>query len=307
MILLILLILLFLLVIVHLVVKRIEGFADIPLSNEFLENYKKFVDFYNPFLVNWEKAIVSAVSLDIPREPLSSPQQKTTDTKPPTISRIEQNTYIAKLSKDLQKPFPFITDPLPSSIDVHSLPELLNLIPKDSNSYQNALQWMNTKLEDSQQQLKQSLKGIPPVETFVNQCGNVSQCLLDNQEFITKVGEEIRSSELKREAQKREQQEKELMNRMNSFNQNTSLLQSAKSNQTLMKQADTTKQQAESGQLYKQLNLPDTPSAPIILPKGSNTLTDMQKMNPEQYNQLKDNYSQLFSLKSLFEQINQNL
>ena len=83
--------------------------------------------------------------------------------------------------------------------------------------------------------------------------------------------------------------------------------QSLQRNQQLVKQADETKKQAESGQLFKQVAIQET-DAPIgRIPTGGTALTDMERNNPQQYNELQTNYGQLFSLKQLMDQINQNL
>ena len=303
MLLLLLLLFVFLLTILYIGYQKKEGFENEPLDSAFLQTYQSFAAFYNSFLKTWEKAIVTSVSLDVSREPLQSPTQTPSGT-PPTVSRLEQNNYISKLSNQQNMPLPFMTDPLPSSVDRTSIPTLLKIIPTNVAPYQNALTWMNTQLELSQQNLSSSLQGMPPtMESFASQCGNVSQCLVKDQEFISKVSDEINS----KHDRKQKQQENELMDRMNAFINNREVQQSAKTNQELVKQSEEIKKQAESGELYKQVNVSDRAVPVAPMPPGGLDLTNMKQSDPQQYNQLQSNYSKLFSLKQLFEQVNQNI
>jgi hypothetical protein len=312
MILVILLVLLFILVMIRLVSNKIEGFENTavePLKKNVVDTYKRFTEFYNPFLSSWEKAIVSSASLDIPREPLESPDQKPSGT-PPTISRDQQNAYITKLSQQLKKPLPPITDPLPpsTSINMNMLPELLQRIPKDPTPYQNALSWMNDQLRSAQDNLKKALQGVPfNIESFEDKCNGTSQCLINNEEFIRKVGDQVCSSEKRKQEQDRNQQQEELLKRMNAFITNTTLMKSLQDNQALVKQAEKVKQQAESGELYKQVKISE-PSVqlPPLLPEDL-ALSKLQQTNPQEYNNLKDNYKPWFNLKTLTEQINRSV
>jgi hypothetical protein len=314
MILIILLLLLFILVIIHLLSIGTEGFVDSlqksdGLNSAFIDKYKSYSQFYDTFMKTWEKAIISSASLDIPRQPLESPDQVPSGT-PPTISRAEQQIYIKKLSEQLKKSLPPITDPLPSSssITISSLPELMTTIPKDSISFQNALNWMNSNLQSAQQNLKSALQGIPfNIESFEDKCNGTSECLLNNQEFIKKVGDEVCSSERKKQQESIKDQQRELMERMNAVLQNQSLISSLQTNQQLVKEADRIKQQAESGELYKQVNIPDKSVQLSPLAPGDLTLSRMQETNPQEYNNLKDNYKTWFNTKSLLEQINRSV
>jgi hypothetical protein len=312
MILVILLVLLFILVMIRLVSNKIEGFENTavePLKKNVVDTYKRFTEFYNSFLSSWEKAIVSSASLDIPREALESPDQKPSGT-PPTISRDQQNAYATKLSQQLKKPLPPITDPLPpsTSINMNMLPELLQRIPKDPTPYQNALSWMNDQLRSSQDNLKKALQGVPfNMESFEDKCNGTSQCLINNEEFIRKVGDQVCSSEKRKQEQDRNQQQEELLKRMNAFITNTTLMKSLQDNQALVKQAEKVKQQAESGELYKQVKISE-PSVqlPPLLPEDL-ALSKLQQTNPQEYNNLKDNYKPWFNLKTLTEQINRSV
>uniref|UniRef100_A0A6C0KPT6 Uncharacterized protein n=1 Tax=viral metagenome TaxID=1070528 RepID=A0A6C0KPT6_9ZZZZ len=303
MLLLLLLLFVFLLTILYIGYQKKEGFENEPLDSAFLQTYQSFAAFYNSFLTTWEKAIVTSVSLDVSREPLQSPTQTPSGT-PPTVSRLEQNNYISKLSNQLNMPLPFMTDPLPSSVDRMSIPTLLKIIPTNTTPYQNAFDWMNKQLQLSQQNLSSSLHGMPPtMESFVNSCGDVSQCILNDPVLISKVSDEINS----KDSQKEQQQQNELVNRMNAFTKNSELQQAAKTNQVFVQQSEEIKKQAESGELYKKVNVSDRAVPVAPMPSGGLDLSIMKQSDPQQYNQLKDNYSKLFSLKQTLEQVNQNI
>jgi hypothetical protein len=312
----VLLLLLFIIVCIHLLSRNKEGFQDAASSTTLTESnplfdknmvdtYQSFSSFYNPFMINWEKAIITAASQEVQRPPLQSPDEAPSGT-PPTISRNEQNAYIAKLSEQLKKPLPPITDPLPAStsLNLSSLPMLMNTIPKDTAPYQHALDWMNNQLGTAQDNLKKALKGIPfNIETFQSQCGNVSQCLLNNQEFITKVGDEVCSSE----RNKGKKQLEELVRRMNAFITNKSLLQANERNKELVKGAEKVKNDAESGELYKQVQIQDRSVYTAPMTADDLALSNLEKTNPEKYNELKTNYRQWFDLKSLMQQLSRSI
>jgi hypothetical protein len=84
-------------------------------------------------------------------------------------------------------------------------------------------------------------------------------------------------------------------------------MNSLQTNQRLVKEAEKVKQQAESGELYKQVNIPDRSIQLSPLAPGDLTLSRMQETNPQEYNNLKDNYKPWFNIKSLIEQINRSV
>lgn len=315
MILLCLLFLVFVLVVLYLGTRiggNLDGFENGPLPPNVIDTYQRFVNFYNPFLVNWEKALTTAVSLEIPQAPQTDPDSPTSSSPPPPITRNQMNIYVNRLSDKLQQPLPFVTDQLPKDIDSTSLPSILPLLPKDMTPYQNALTWMNEQMRTSQQNLTGALQGIPPtIEGFdatAPTCQEVSQCLSNNPEFIAQVSQQVAKDREQQQKKSAEEQQKELLNRIAPFLQSASLTQATDTNQDLAKQLGTVQQQAESGELYQQINVPDnTPDIPIKVPSGGLALSSMKQTNPQQYNQLKDNYKQWFDLKQLMEQINGSL
>lgn len=316
MILLCLLFLLFLIVLLSLLASITEGFDDnAPLPPTLLDSYHQFVDFYNPFLVNWEKSITTALSLEVQQAPQTDPDSPSPPSSPPPVTRIQQNEYIGRLSDKLKQPLPSITDALPKDIDNASLSSVLPLVPTDMTPYQNALAWMNQQMRDSQANLAGALQGIPPTTTTVEgfdaaapTCQEISQCLSNNPQFIAQVSQQVAQDQAQQQQKSAEDQQKELLQRITPFLQNASLSQSASTNQDLANQLNNVQQQAQSGELYNQLNLPDKePDVPTVFPAGALSLSTMQQQNPQQYNQLKDNYKQWFDVKQLIEQINKSL
>jgi hypothetical protein len=304
MILLYLLILLFILVVLRFFLSQ-EGFENVPLDPRVQSMYETFVKWYNPFLVNWEKAITTAVSLGIEQEPQASPDEDTPPSPPPPVTRIQMNTYIADLSSKQNKPFPSITDPLPNDIDIATLPTLLATLPKDTTPYQNALIWMNEQMGQSQQSLQAALQGIPPtIEGFESTCQEVSQCIANNPEFVAQVAKQLDAQK----AQTQDAQQTELLSRLAPFLNNPQLTEASKTNQSMANQLSDVQKQAESGELYSKLNLPGIePDVKPTIPSGGFALSDMKQKDPQQYNQLKDNYKQWADVKLLIEQINRAL
>jgi len=321
MLLLILLLLLFFLVVLSLHRKpttEAEGFANESpspsVSPTLVAAYQRFVDFYNPFLINWEKALTTSVSLETPIAPQDDPDNPTPPSSPPPITRLQQNEYVNRLSEKLKQSLPFVTDPLPREITLSTLPTILPQIPTDMTPYQNAIAWMNEQMRASQQQLASALQGTPPVSVIEGfdattpTCQEISQCLTNNPTFITQVTQQVKEEQEQQEKKSAEDQQRELLNRIVPFLESTSLSQASTTNQDLAKQLAQVQQQAESGELYQQINLPDKePDTPVSLPQGAFALSTMQQTNPQQYNQLKDNYKQWFDMKQLIEQINRSL
>lgn len=315
MILLWLLLLLFLLVLLSIYTRtafNLESFENQALPVNVTRAYQQFVNFYNPFLVNWEKALTTAVSLEVPQAPQADPDSAPPPSPPPPITRNQMNVYVNRLSTQLGQPLPFVTDPLPKDIDNVTLSSILPQIPQDMTPYQNALTWMNEQMRTSQQNLAGALQGVPPtIEGFdanAPTCQEVSQCLSNNPEFIAQLSQKVAQEQEEQQKKSAEDTQKELLNRITPFLQNASLTQAVTANQDLASQLGTVQQQAESGELYQQINLPDKePDIPVTLPSGSFALSTMEQTNPQQYNQLKTNNKQWFDLKQLMEQINRSL
>lgn len=275
-----------------------EGFQG-ELDPDFSTNYIKFTEFYNNFMKNWEKAIVSAIATNTPQRPLTSPKQVASlSTNTPRPSRIEINDYITRLSNQSRIAFPPVTDVFPPITQIKStdLPNLVQTVPTETIPYINALEWMNSQMKNSQANLGIALKG-GRVEPFDDMCQNVSQCIANNPELVTEA--------INQNANKIQ---KQLQERFVKFNINQQLQENSKLNNSLFQQSEDIQKKAESGELLKGLNLPGT-KAPTKyqIPEGGNKLDQLKRDNPEKYNELQKSNPQWFSLKQLIEQINSNL
>lgn len=287
-----------------------EGFQTSEILPATLENYKQFISFYNPFLKNWENAIISSIVADIPQEPLTSPTQTQTQTTQtaPRPTREQMNAYISQLSITLGQELPQITDSLPSNIDSATLAKINKQIPSSQTAYKNALQWMNDQMEKSQANLGSALQGAP-IEAFndmQNSCQDLSQCIKDNPDLVSQVAQQICNKQTDKTNQKNE--ENTINNKLKKFNTDTQLQKSAADNIQLIQKSKDIQNKAQSGELYKEINIPGADKeTKYTIPKGGNALGELEKNDPQKYNDIKDNYKQWFSLKQLIEQINGNL
>lgn len=277
---------LFILIILRLFTIK-EGFL-----NQTTNDYNKFKQFYNQFITNWNKAIVSSIAIDTPQKPLTTPGQVS---QPPNPSQNDMNLYIDTLSKNLNKTLPHITDLFPE-IDNISLTDIISRIPPDSTPYVNALQWMNDQMEKAHSNLN--------IDHFEDMCQDISSCIANNPDLIAKIAEAQANNE-KDQIKNNEQQ---LSNRIAIFFSNNLLQPLIQKNTELVTKTEDIQKQAESGQLTdtltKQFNTPETK---YDIPKGGNALAELQKTDPEKYNKIKDVAPKLFSIKQLIEQINATL
>lgn len=277
-----------------------ETFQD--LDPEFVNKYNTFVAFYNPFLTNWEKAVMTSMSMEIVQQPLTSPSQIGSATATsPAFSRSKMNQYIHELSQTRKQPLPPLTDPLPTSIDPSMIPALVETIPQDPAPYQNALNWMNERLASSHQNLDGALQG-KSAEGFADNCAEISQCMSDPE-----VVRQITEQQDAQRAQKQRSQQQTISLHVDQFNQNSSLQQAISQNNDLVQQSKNIQNQAQSGELLNKMNLPEDPIAAYQIPKGGNRLKQMKEEDPEKYNEYEKNNSVLFSLKQWMEQINRSL
>jgi hypothetical protein len=283
--------------IILLIMKSREGFES-PTTNdivrpEIMRDYEAFAVFYQPFLVNWEKAIMTSYGLQKP----SLEQTQTFS----AASRTELNSYIAKVSQEKGVALPSLTEALPNTIAQPTLPLLLTLVPTDSTPYLNALQWMNTQLATAQQDLASMkavegfiwarMKGLPQAhvqEAFVT-CDDIAKCMDA------------------RDQAKQASQEQELIRRLRSF-QNPALQTAMKENKRLVGKSEQIQKQAQSGELLRQFSLPTgPPSPPLIAPEGGSKLSELQKSDPAKYKSLQQQGGSMFALKGLMEQINRTI
>lgn len=275
-----------------------EDFQDVPLNPLFLEEYKKFSGFYNSFMKNWEKAIVTSVQLEKPAPTESA-------SSPPPPSRNELNEYITIISKKKDTSFPLLTDPLPSTITSSLVMQYKGIIPVDSTPYLRALEWMNQQISESQKGLGSALKGEGfRVEGFDNNmCQDLSQCFANNPELVAQLLKAQKDAEEKQNLSLQE----ELLIRLKKINGDAALQKALKENQELVQKSENIQKQAQSGELLSQLNIPSEPSVSYQLPPGANALNDLEKNDPTKYKEYSQKYKQLMDMKTLMNQINGGL
>lgn len=300
---LILLTLLFILIILRLFVVK-EGFENTPLNPVTIQGYNNFLSFYNSFCENWRKAIISSVASEIPQQPATDPANPTAGGAP-DISEKQMNDYITNLSQTISQPLPPICIPLPTTIDSTNIVEVTKKIPSDIQPFINALKWMNPQLEKSQAHLGSALQGTPPPsENFQDMCQDIGSCLLNNPQLIQQLAIEISEQNDQSIIQEQEQ----LMAAVNPFFTNSELSQEFGQNTLLVEKAKLIQDQAQSGELMNQINVPGGRTiAKYQLPDGANKLNDMKQNNPDRYNELKQNYSMWTDLKGMIDNINANL
>lgn len=276
----------------------------IPYSPTIVDKYNKFISFYNPFLINWEEAIITIVSLESPPpKEATSPTQKPSVTIPSKPSKQQMNQMVSEYSKKTGKSYPFLTDKLSDDINSYSIDELMVKIPSDSMPYLNALGMMNEKLADAQKNLDDALKGnfaegFLMVEGYSgDKCAEIQSCYAEYEK--QKAEQEIRLHQ---------QKENDLVKRFDTFNENDNLLKALNLNNTLFEQSREIQNKAKSGEIFNMIKFPDkNPLPPYKIPRGGNRLSQMKESDPEKYKEYEKNYSSLFSVKQLFEQINSNL
>lgn len=287
-----------LILIVLYVTKHSEPFLD-PSSDmvrpEIMKDYKTFVAFYQPFLVNWEKAVATSYGLNQPNvQSVSSP------------SRDTLNAYIIKLSQEKNIAFPPLTEPLPETIAQPTLPLLLTLVPADPLPYVNALTWMNTQLKTAQESLSSMMKG--PVEGFIwARMKGLPQSPVVHQEGFETTCDQIAKCMDARDQAKQASQEQELIRRLRAFTENPALQNAMKQNTVLVGKSERLQKQAQSGELLNQFSLPQEKSVPLQPPAGGNRLSQLQQSDPVAYKRLQQEGGSFFGLKGLLEQINRTV
>jgi hypothetical protein len=281
-----------------------EGLVKNPvptINKELAENYHKFAtEIYNPFMTIWKKSIISLMSAETAEPaPLSSPSAAASLQAPPVPSDADLNEFITNLSQKQGNPLPQITQLLPETIDLATFSSIAPIIPADPAPYRHALNWMNKKMEDAHAQLQAALKGesFMNLEGFDNQtCQDLSQCFRDNPALIKQCGIAMQ------EQGKKDQSE---INRMiKRFLIDQDLKQSMNTTARLVTESKKIQDQAQSGDLINQLNLPEEPEAGYTLPEGSDKLS---KMTPEQRKGVQEASPAMYSYKGLLDQINRNL
>ena len=277
-----------------------EGFEN-PIDPVLQKKYSAFVAFYNPFLINWEKAIVTSIGLDTPVKELTDPSQVGSGSAFKGPTRAEMNMYIQKLEKTLNKPFPLITDALPSTLDSTMITELEKRVSMNPSSYQNALQWMNASLSAAHQQMeamKKSPEGFDVMDKYqliegFDNCAQYSKCMdIYNERQLEKEKEKI----------------KVLENKLDNINNNSMIQSEAKKNIALIQKSKEIEAQAKSGDLLNQFDLSNDDSSPsLVKPSGVDKLANMKKNNPKEYAKNEKNNGQMLGLGTLLNSISNTL
>lgn len=252
-----------------------EGFT---VPDELQAKYQKFAAFYNAFLKSWEKTVTTSWSTRIEPPPLSKDAPKA-----PTPTRAELNQEIRTLSREEGKVFPPITDALPDTLE--SVAEMDGKVPSSPTAYLNALRWVNAKMEQSKRDMEDALQGKSGFEDYEGidegfnaMCGQMAQC--------------------QQEAERK--QTVNLGARLDAFNNNGELQRALQTNQALMEDAKRIQNQAQSGQLLNDLNLPPEPGTSFKKLEGADVLSTM---SAEKNAELKANYRTWYDYKALLSQL----
>ena len=256
--------------------------------------YNAFAASYNEFLIAWEKAVTTSWSSKIEQPELGETTRASS--KPPQPTNAELNQEITRLVIETGKSFPPLTDPMPPQFTPSAS------IPADTTPYKNALEWMNQHMRQSQEDLKAALSGTssfadfkpfsepfgwpfsepfgwPFSEPFADMCQQMTQC----------------------------QQQQQMGTKFDRWNSDAAFQAALQENKRLTAQAKKTQNQAQSGQLLNQLDLPSEPTIKYTIPKGGDALNRMKDDDPNLFDYLKSNFRVLFDFKQWTEQINRNL
>ena len=291
---------------------EIEGFNGQPIDPKVEQKYQQFVRFYNPFLVNWERAMITSIGLDTPVKALTNPSDVANATFK-TPSRTELNDYITKLEKSMNKSLPRLTDPLPTTLTPTVLSDTMQSISMDTEPYQNALQMMVTHQEDAHNQMeamKKSPEGFDSMNPYwtiegFDSCQEYKKCMTDPD-----VINAIAQAQVEQQANQQKKQQNEFEMKLDKFNENTSLQTLTARNQEFLKKAEEIQEKAKNGTLLNDfdVSMGDTSSLDhFIKPQGIYKLEDMKKNNPKQYEEYEKNNTQLMSIAGLLNGISNTL
>jgi hypothetical protein len=289
-----------------------EGFDDTPIDPKVEQKYQQFVSFYNPFLVNWEKAMVTSIGLDTPVKPLTDPSDVSNATFK-TPSRTEINDHIKKLGEKINKKLPPLTDPIPTTLTPSIMTDVTQHISMDPEIYQNALDFMVKNQEDAHNQMeamKKSPEGFDPINPYWNiegfgSCDDYKKCMTDPD-----VIDAIAAAQLNQQSRRQKKKENDFENKLDKFNMNTSVKDLSSRNAEFLKKAEEIQEKAKNGTLLNDfdVSMGDTSSLDhFIKPQGIYKLDAMKKDNPQQYAEYEKNNTQLMSIAGLLNGISNTL
>ena len=261
-----------------------EGFEDVEPT--FLTKYNKFMKFYNTFMDNWTKTIITSMNTDAPVK--ASTSQNTGTPPQPTIEQMNQ--YIQILNKKEGKIFPSITVLLPEIKTIDDLNKLQ--LPQKSEPFKIALEWMNTNLS-------KALESIPTLATVQGFVDIMRGYHVEGFKDVDgkDICQQITSCQ---ETQNKQNivVQKDMEKVFDEFDKLEPILQK---NQELIIQSKEIQEKAQNGTL-----LPKAPSmpSPYRLPNGSDKLQKMKQDDPEKYKEYENNFGQFVAMKQSFDGIN---
>jgi len=257
-----------------------EGFED--LDPTFLTKYNKFMKFYNTFMENWTKSIITSMNTDAPVK--ASTSENTGSPPQPTIEQMNQ--YIQKLNKK-DKTFPPITESLP---EIKTMDDLNKLqLPQKAEPFKIALEWMNTNLSKALGSMPTLIQGFVDimrgyhVEGFKDVDKDICQQITSCQEAKNEQNVVV---------------QKDMEKVFDEFDKLEPMLQK---NQELITQSKEIQDKAQNGTLLPKA--PPMPS-PYRLPSGSDKLQKMKQDDPKKYKEYEKNFGQFVAMKQSFDGIN---
>ena len=265
---------------------KTEGFED--LEPTFLTKYNKFMKFYNTFMENWTKSIITSMNTDAPVK--ASTSQNTGTPPQPTIEQMNQ--YIQILNKKEGKTFPSITESLP---EIKTMDDLNKLqLPQKAEPFKIALEWMNTNLSKALGSMPTLIQGFVDIMRGYHVEGFK---VVDGKDTDKDICQQITSCQEAKNEQNIVVQ-KDMEKIFDEFDKLEPILQK---NQELITQSKEIQEKAQNGTLLPKA--PPMPS-PYRLPSGSDKLQKMKQDDPEKYKEYEKNFGQFVAMKQSFDGIN---
>jgi len=260
----------------------LEGFEDLDPS--FLTKYNKFMKFYNTFMENWTKSIITSMNTDAPVK--ASTSQNTGTPPQPTIEQMNQ--YIQILNKKEGKTFPSITESLP---EIKTMDDLNKLqLPQKAEPFKIALEWMNTNLSKA----LGSMPTLATIQGFVDIMRGYHVEGFKDAVIEKDICQQITSCQEAKNEQNVVVQ-KDMQKVFDEFDKLEPMLQK---NQELITQSKEIQEKAQNGTLLPKA--PPMPS-PYRLPSGSDKLQKMKQDDPEKYKEYEKNFGQYVPMKQSFD------
>lgn len=292
-----------------------EGFEDQAINPDMEKKYQQFIAFYNPFLVNWEKAIVTSIGLDTSVKPLTNPGDTSTATLQ-TPSRAEMNAYIVKLGKKLNMQLPLLTDPLPDTLTPAVLSNVTQNISMDPEIYKRALDMMVKGQEEAHaklEKMKKSPEGFDTMNPYWNtegfdSCQEYKKCMTD-PDVVNAIARAQAQQQSQLQQQQQQEQKKVFELNLDKINSDKMLQSLNNKNNEFLQKAKEIEDKAKNGTLLNEFNLSnnDTSLDHFIKPKGLLDLERLKKYNPSQYAEYEKKNAQIMSVAGLLNSISDTL